>query len=194
MKKMILMTVLLLCAMFLFAGCGNGIVSTPASESLFSFNDYTPLSAEYKTAAEVLIEGDVYWSTFGKVYHTDPDCHALNRSDELTQGTVEQAMEANRTRLCSYCAKRDGIEGIRTDDVDVSDYVVEPKENADEATQTPEILENVYWIKGDTAYHADPECEVMLSYEGEGDISTGSSEQALADEVALPCAECIIAE
>lgn len=71
--------------------------------------DFNPISEEQK--AEAMAEyGDttVYWTPFGKVYHTDLDCHALNRSDNLTEGTVEQAIAANRTRLCSYCEKRDG--------------------------------------------------------------------------------------
>ena len=38
---------------------------------------------------------------------------------------MEQAIAANRTRLCSFCAKRDEITGVVTDDVDVSDYEVE---------------------------------------------------------------------
>lgn len=73
---------------------------------LFSY-DWNPISAEEKQDAITEYSGvDVYWSTFGKVYHLDEDCSALNHSDELTVGTVEQAIEANRTRLCKFCEKR----------------------------------------------------------------------------------------
>lgn len=73
---------------------------------LFSY-DWNPISAEEKEEAITEYEGvDVYWSTFGKVYHLDEDCSALNHSDELTVGTVEQAIEANRTRVCKFCEKR----------------------------------------------------------------------------------------
>ncbi|MBD5512006.1 MAG: hypothetical protein HDR08_12260 [Lachnospiraceae bacterium] len=70
--------------------------------------DFNPISEEQK--AEAMAElGDtiVYWTPFGKVYHTDTDCQALNRTDTVTEGTVEQAIAANRTRLCKYCENRD---------------------------------------------------------------------------------------
>ncbi len=81
--------------------------------------DFDPVSVEEQQAAIETIGGEVYWTQFGKVYHTHDDCQALNRTDELTYGTVEQAIAANRTRLCSFCAKRDNIDtsNIKTDDV-----------------------------------------------------------------------------
>lgn len=69
--------------------------------------DFDPISAEQKAEAIEEYSGvTVYWTPFGKVYHTDIDCHAMNRTDVITEGTVEQAIEANRTRICSYCDKR----------------------------------------------------------------------------------------
>ncbi len=70
--------------------------------------DFDPISAEEKEAAVAEL-GDtvVYWAPFGKVYHTHEDCSSLNQTDTLTQGTVEQAIAANRTRICKYCENRD---------------------------------------------------------------------------------------
>ena len=87
--------------------------------------DWNPVSEEQQQAAIQAISGDVYWAPFGKVYHTHEDCGALNHTDTLTEGTVEQAIAAGRTRLCSFCAKRDEITGVVTDDKDVTDYVVD---------------------------------------------------------------------
>ena len=82
--------------------------------------DFNPVSAEQKEAAESALSGQsVYWAPFGKVYHTHEDCQTLNQSDTLTVGDVEQAIAAGRTRLCSFCAKRDNITGVVTDDKDV---------------------------------------------------------------------------
>lgn len=91
--------------------------------------DYNPVSQEQQQAAmSELGATDVYWTPFGKVYHTyvitDANdeiiecCPHLNRSEALNRGTVEQAIAAGRTRLCSYCAKRDDIDtsGILMDD------------------------------------------------------------------------------
>ena len=77
--------------------------------------DFNPVSEEQQQAAISAVEGDVFWAPFGKVYHTHDDCQALNQSDTLTYGTVEQAIAAIRTRLCSFCAKNDNITGVVTD-------------------------------------------------------------------------------
>lgn len=79
--------------------------------------DWNPVSEEQlETAVEELGDTTVYWAPFGKVYHTHEDCQALNRSESLTYGTVEQAIEANRTKLCSFCAARDEITNVATED------------------------------------------------------------------------------
>ena len=79
--------------------------------------DYNPVSAEQLEAAEVALgETVVYWSPFGHVYHTHTDCQALNQTETLTEGTVDQAIASNRTRLCKFCANRDEITTVVTDD------------------------------------------------------------------------------
>ena len=78
--------------------------------------DFNPVSVEEQQAAIEAINTQVVWTPFGKVYHTHEDCQALNRSDELFEGTVEQAIAENRTRLCSFCAREDNIEGVKTDE------------------------------------------------------------------------------
>ena len=87
--------------------------------------DYNPVSQEQQQAAMEAISDDVYWTRFGHVYHTHDDCQALNQSEELTYGTVEEAIAANRTRLCSFCAKRDEITGVVTDGIDVEEADLE---------------------------------------------------------------------
>lgn len=82
---------------------------------VFSY-DFNPVSEEQQQAAiTALGDENVFWSRFGKVYHTHDDCQSLNQSEELTYGTVEQAIAANRTRLCAFCAKNDNITGVVTD-------------------------------------------------------------------------------
>lgn len=79
--------------------------------------DYNPVSAEMKEAAvQTLGDETVYWAPFGKVYHTHSDCGSLNQSDTLTYGTVAEAIAAGRSRLCSFCARKDEITGVATDE------------------------------------------------------------------------------
>ena len=110
--------------------------------------DWNPVSAEQKEAAMAAITGEVLWtnSLGGKVYHTHEDCQALNRTEELVQGSVEQAIAANRTRLCAFCARRDAITGVVTDGAegelietvqDAAETVQETVEQVTEAAEQP---------------------------------------------------------
>ena len=103
--------------------------------------DFNPVSTEQQQEAALALNGEsVYWAPFGKVYHTHEDCQSLNHSDTLTMGTVEQAMAANRDRLCSFCARRDNINNVITDDEKWNEEIVEA---ASEATgEDLTILEN----------------------------------------------------
>ena len=79
--------------------------------------DYNPVSSEELSAAEAALGNTiVYWSPFGRVYHTHDDCQALNVSEQLTYGTVDEAVAANRTRLCKFCANKDNITTVVTDE------------------------------------------------------------------------------
>ena len=79
--------------------------------------DYNPVSSEELNAAEAALGNTiVYWSPFGRVYHTHDDCQALNVSEQLTYGTVDEAVAANRTRLCKFCANKDNITTVVTDE------------------------------------------------------------------------------
>lgn len=98
--------------------------------------DFNPVSEEQQQAAIAAISDDVYWSPFGKVYHTHDDCQALNQSDALTYGTVEQAIADNRTRLCAFCAKKDEITGVETDkNVDEVELEETVEETTEEVTE-----------------------------------------------------------
>ena len=103
-------------------------------------HDWNPVSAEQKEAAMAAITGEVLWtnSMGGKVYHTHEDCQALNRTEELVQGSVEQAIAANRTRLCAFCARRDAITGVMTDEGEVLDVVETVQDVVEQVTEEAE--------------------------------------------------------
>ncbi|NLA27537.1 MAG: hypothetical protein GX878_09110 [Firmicutes bacterium] len=70
--------------------------------------DYNPVSSEDLEQAisdsQILSDGMVYWTRWGKKYHFDVDCYTLSRSAVIYEGTIEEAFEANRTSPCSICA------------------------------------------------------------------------------------------
>lgn len=80
--------------------------------------DWNPVSREDLEAAKAAITGDVYWVKSGDIYHTSSECSYLNNTENLSSGSVEAAFENGHIDLCSRCAKRDGIEGVRTNDYD----------------------------------------------------------------------------
>ena len=47
----------------------------------------------------------VYWVEGGKVWHLSTDCRYLKDKENIHCGTVEEAMEAKKTKLCSSCEK-----------------------------------------------------------------------------------------
>ncbi|MBQ4381789.1 MAG: hypothetical protein II794_03520 [Oscillospiraceae bacterium] len=80
--------------------------------------DYNPISQEEQMAAGQAITSNVYWTQFGKVYHTHEDCAHLNHTDTLYTESVAEAIAAGKTRLCKTCANRDSIDttGILTEE------------------------------------------------------------------------------
>ena len=76
--------------------------------------DPTPVTQQQKEAAKATLTENVYWTAFGKIYHTNEDCSTLNPYDKLTSFKVEHAFDANHNKLCPVCAETDGITGVAT--------------------------------------------------------------------------------
>ena len=97
--------------------------------------DFHPASAEdLQEMEENAIElgsGTVYWTTFGHVYHLNPDCQAIINSTDIYQGDVQAAFEAGRTRACKFCANASGSDVIK-------DLSTDGTEDADAGAETPE--------------------------------------------------------
>ncbi len=72
--------------------------------------DFNPMSEEERIALEEEITTEVYYTTFGKKYHTHSDCQAIVNSKTIYHGPIADALDAGRTELCKFCAARDGKE------------------------------------------------------------------------------------
>ena len=90
---------------------------------LFGAN-FNPISAEEKAAAEEQLTGTVYWTTYGHKYHLYDDCHTIVNST-LNPGTVTDAIDAGRTEVCYYCAKRAEKAGTNMTGINVEEGVEE---------------------------------------------------------------------
>lgn len=58
---------------------------------------------EETTNTETSSHTTVYWTDSGQVWHTDPACASLKRAKAVRTGTVEEALDAGKSRICSYC-------------------------------------------------------------------------------------------
>ena len=105
-----------------------------------------PGSLVREQAAEQVITGSVYWSPYGKVYHTHDDCQALNQSEQLTTGDVDQAIAAGRTRLCSFCAKRDDFLRRPVQTLEAPVGLIDADFKTIEATALRDVEEFLEWF------------------------------------------------
>ena len=98
--------------------------------------DFDPISQEDVNAALSVYTEDVYWTKYGKVYHSHEDCQYLQgaSTNNLFAGSVDTAIAENRPNICKACAKRDlasgmDLTGVLTEDgeigvdVDVSEFL-----------------------------------------------------------------------
>ena len=70
--------------------------------------DFSPMSEEERDTLESTLTSEVYYTTFGKKYHTHDDCQALTNSKTIYHGPIADALDAGRTELCKFCAEKDG--------------------------------------------------------------------------------------
>jgi len=73
--------------------------------------DYHPVTQDQvneilEQADENGYTGDAYWTKYGHSYHFSLECQALRNSqrENIYSGTLQEALDANRTDPCDFCA------------------------------------------------------------------------------------------
>ena len=66
--------------------------------------DYETLDSEENNES---YDGLVYWTKSGSVWHTYEDCGSLKNSNNVFSGSVDEAIESGKNKLCSRCEDRD---------------------------------------------------------------------------------------
>ena len=89
-------------AIALVAAVASGIDYHPATQE--------DLDQAEAGAAVLSDDGRADWTPFGEVYHFNPDCQYLKNSGTIYSGTVQDALDAKRTRGCSGCTVEDGTD------------------------------------------------------------------------------------
>ena len=78
---------------------------TEASENKETVQDDT---TEDETHQKIEIDNDttVYWTDSGKVWHLFENCGYLKNSKEILSGTLADAEEEGKEKICSSCEKK----------------------------------------------------------------------------------------
>ena len=78
---------------------------TEATESSKNSEENTEKSESCDATEENCDDGDiVYWIASGEVWHLSQNCRYI-KNKSFVSGTVEEAMEADKSRVCSACGK-----------------------------------------------------------------------------------------
>lgn len=112
--------------------------------------DWNPYSLEEQQEMVKLEEAtsQVYWTKGGKVYHIYEDCQHLDRSEELTLGSAQEAEAAGKVRLCKTCYKKhqDDEYHASANNEDAINEAVDGVKNALKET-TEEVKDGVEEVK-----------------------------------------------
>lgn len=125
--------------------------------------DWNPVSKEQLDNYEKNITGNVYWtnSLGGKKFHLFEDCQSLNQTEELVIGSVAEAVAANRSGLCAFCARRDNR------NVETGAYLDGSVETLVEAAETELETPEQETEQQETEQQEAPETEQQEAPEGE---------------------------
>lgn len=99
--------------------------------------DYHPVTQDevdeiLQEADENGYTGDTYWTKYGHSYHYSLECQSLRNSkrENIYSGTLEEALAANRTDACDFCAQG-GLEKAAVEQA--AEELPEALEEAEEA-------------------------------------------------------------
>ena len=74
------------------------------SDSALTTEQKTDMTAESEVYTDQT-EDRVYWIKSGKVWHIDEHCRHIKHSNEILSGSVDEAKEAGKTKVCGTCGK-----------------------------------------------------------------------------------------
>ena len=137
-----------------------------------------------ETESENTLEA-VYWLESGSVWHNSADCRYL-KGKTFVSGTVEQAMEHGKSKLCSACEKRED-DAIETE-AETECAATEPETETEriEETGSENHTQTVYWLESGEVWHYKIECSHIKGK----DLLSGSVEEALENGMKRACKSC----
>lgn len=77
-----------------------------ADETTDSVIETTSNDSSKSENSEVEQPSEVYWTSGGSVWHLYEDCGHLKRGKDIISGTVQEAIDAGKEKVCSSCDKK----------------------------------------------------------------------------------------
>ena len=189
----------LLCALICLFTCGcRNMGSEEESLSTVSPEELTEIAediSEHTGDLDELPDAEAYWTEGGSVYHTNRDCGHLARAKTVTSGTIEEALDAGKAKVCSTCAKNDAKETeVETSEEEIPDVTSSATDtDSGESTDAPvtEPDGTVYWTKGGSVYHSHEDCSHLRKSKN---VLSGTVEEANTAGKPRLCATCAKAD
>lgn len=123
-----------------------------------------------------------YYTVSGEVYHVSRDCAYLNKSANVHEGTLSQALSSGKTRSCAACSKAEE-DGATSE----NDEMASGAQMADTDAAESENKTVVYYTESGETYHFDRNCTYLKNSKL---INEGSADAALTAGKSRPCSRC----
>jgi len=110
MKRKLSFLLLIFIVGLTLVGCSNFIYGDEDfySGKKLSAEDLESIKQSFEETTvphETDVDGNiiVYWTSGGTVYHYSKDCSSLSRSKAIESGSIEDAIDAGKSKACSIC-------------------------------------------------------------------------------------------
>lgn len=118
--KSLLVALILITTLFSFIGCSeyvtcngeNGFSAgySPSKDILDSLSAQIFTSTEAPSTSTPITEDQLfYWTSGGTKFHLFSDCQHIEKSSEISSGSLSEAKNAKSGGVCSTCLKKSGI-------------------------------------------------------------------------------------
>lgn len=126
-----------------------------------------------KENSSLAVDGDVFWTASGALWHASYNCSYLSNSKTVYHGTIDEAKLLGKSRECERCGTGGGEKSIY------------------EEIEDNEVAKgDVFFTEDDTLWHSKEDCPVLLSLSPDTKIYHSNRALAFTLGKMEECEEC----
>lgn len=145
---------------------------------------------KYPTETDPNGELIVYWLPGGSVWHASANCPSVSNADNVSCGSITNAISQGKKRPCKICAE--DVEYTEVTE-DITQEIEDQTENISSEKYPKDYMEDgtllVYWTKSGTVWHESLSCP-SLANTVKNNIFYGTSEDAIVAGKERACKKC----